>query len=81
MGSTYGDWLKSPWLLAPVDVGGFYVYELGWSLHEIDGHLALSLLSEDEGPATVVLRLTPSLEGEARQFLPFSKETLVGSAV
>ncbi len=76
MGSTYGDWLASPWPLDPVDVGGFYAYELGWSLHELDGHLALSVLSDDEGPGTVVLKLSPALEGEARQFLPFSRETL-----
>jgi hypothetical protein len=49
MGSTYGDWLESPWRLNPVGVGGFYAYEVGWSLHEMNGHLVVSLLSDDEG--------------------------------
>ena len=76
MAPSYADWLEAPWPIEPVEVGGFYSYALGWSLHEVDGHLALSLLVEDEGSATVVLKLTPALEGEARQFLPVSKESV-----
>jgi hypothetical protein len=70
---TYADWLESPWPIEPVEVGAFYAYATGRSLHEVDGHLAISLLVEHEGSATVVLKLTPALEGEARQFLPVCK--------
>jgi hypothetical protein len=50
-------------------------YALGWSLHEIDGRLALSLLLGDEDSSTVVLALTPALEAELRQFVPLSKDS------